>query len=57
MLEYEEIVRILLAHGANPNLADDIGETPLSRAKSSGNTKIVEMLVKAGANAEPEFPL
>ena len=38
---------------ANPNVQDNTGETPLSSAECSGNKRIVEMLIKAGAKAEP----
>jgi ankyrin repeat protein len=32
--------------------SDNTGETPLSSAVRSGNKKIVEMLIKAGAKSE-----
>jgi ankyrin repeat protein len=55
-LGHEDLVRILLAHGANPNVTDDTYETPLSWALFSGNKRIEEMLTKAGAKADPDVP-
>ena len=45
---YTEIVRALLAGGANPNLADKDGVTPLAHAVSSGDAEIAELLKAAG---------
>lgn len=42
-------VELLLAAGANPNLADHYGRTPLMRAK---NLAIARMLLAAGADAK-----
>ncbi len=54
--------KFLLEHGANPNLADKSGITPLSLAVSLGFVEGVERLLKAGArvevsNAAGETPL
>lgn len=43
----QKCVELLLAAGANPNLADHYGRTPLMRAK---NLTIANMLLAAGAN-------
>ena len=39
-----EIVRLLLAHGAKPQLADAQGVTPLAHAEQRGQRAIVELL-------------
>jgi len=44
-----EIVRMVIAAGANLNLADAQGVTPLAQARSRGQTRVVELLTKAGA--------
>ena len=44
-----EIVRLLLAHGANANLADKDGITPLAHARKRGYREIEALLVAAGA--------
>merc|ERR1712166_879330 len=50
---HEEAVRMLLGVGADANPAPDIrGDTPLSDAKAGGHTKIVELLVEAGARVD-----
>jgi ankyrin repeat protein len=46
---HTEIVRLLLAHGASPNLADAQGVTPLRHAKQRGQTAVAEILRRAGA--------
>lgn len=43
-----EIVRLLLAAGADPNLADGDGVTPLAHAQQRGFTQIAELLRAAG---------
>jgi RNA polymerase sigma-70 factor, ECF subfamily len=42
-------VRELLAHGADPNVADDHGTTPLHAATAAGNSSIIVTLKRAGA--------
>lgn len=46
---HEEIVRILLDAGANPNIADRNRVTPLQHARSRGYTGIAAILQRAGA--------
>jgi len=43
-----EIVRLLLAHGADPKIADRDGVTALQHARARNLTRIAEMLAKAG---------
>lgn len=41
-----ELVELLLAQGANPNIADDAGWTGIHCAAFSGNLKTLEALIK-----------
>jgi hypothetical protein len=43
------IVKLLVAGGADVNLADGKGVTPLAHARSHGYKEIEQVLVKAGA--------
>jgi ankyrin repeat protein len=45
---HTEIVRLLLAHGANPRIADRDGVTALQHARARNLTRIAELLAKAG---------
>lgn len=45
---HQEIVGLLLARGANPNIADRDGATPLAHAKRRGYAAIEKRLVAAG---------
>jgi len=47
-----EMVRLLLEHGADPNLQDRMGTTALMFAAEEGEEKIVNMLLKSGADTE-----
>ncbi len=44
-----EAVKELLAHGADPNIADNMRITPLQVARSRGDTEIIDALKNAGA--------
>jgi ankyrin repeat protein len=46
------ILKALIAHGANINVRDSCGRTPLMYAVSSSNTKLCRLLLAAGARAE-----
>jgi uncharacterized protein len=46
---HTEIVRLLLTHGADPNLADHQGVTPLEHAEQRGQREIAKALCAAGA--------
>ncbi len=43
-------IRLLLERGADPNLADDRGNTALKLAASACDAKVVRVLIEAGAN-------
>jgi ankyrin repeat protein len=45
-----EVVRLLLDHGADPQLANGDGKTPLDLATAEGHTAVIEMLRNAGAS-------
>jgi hypothetical protein len=45
----QEIVKLLLDHGANPHMTDKYGKTPLTLAREKGYHQIAELLVAAGA--------
>lgn len=45
---HTEIVRLLLAHGANPNLPDGQGQFPLALALRKGQTAIAALIAAAG---------
>ncbi len=47
---HQEIVTMLLAAGANPNLADHDGVTPLRHARQKGHRRIADLLVAAHAH-------
>ena len=50
-----EIVKILLDHGANPNLGDGWSYNPLSAATQNENLKTMTLLIKRGAKVNDEF--
>jgi ankyrin repeat protein len=43
-----EIVKLLLARGADPNLADRAGVTPLQHARQRGYTAMAQVIEEAG---------
>ncbi|WBM69698.1 ankyrin repeat domain-containing protein [Buttiauxella sp. WJP83] len=45
----QEIVKLLLDHGANPHMTDKYGKSPLTLARDKGYHEIAELLVNAGA--------
>ena len=47
--ENAEVVRLLLAHKADPNLTNSGSETPLAHAAGKGNAAKVGLLLRAGA--------
>jgi len=47
--KHQEIMRLLLAHSANVNIADREGVTPLAHARRRGYSEMVKLLERAGA--------
>lgn len=45
----QEIVKLLLDHGANPHMTDKYGKSPLALAREKGFNEIAELLIQAGA--------
>lgn len=45
----QEIVKLLLDHGANPHMTDKYGKSPLELAREKGYHPIAELLLAAGA--------
>jgi uncharacterized protein len=50
----ERLVRLLLEHGAQPNVKQDASLTPLHHAAAKGHTELARVLVEHGA--DPESP-
>ncbi len=48
---HQEIVALLLEHGADPDLADGDGVRPLAHARARGQTETAHLLEEAGATA------
>ena len=48
-----KIVKVLLAHGANPNATDGRGDTPLVKASHKNHASVVTLLCENGA--DPTF--
>lgn len=46
------IIRLLIRHGADPNVRDNLGQTPLMAVTSYGNVASLTMLLKLGASPE-----
>ncbi len=47
--KHQEIVRLLIEHGANVNLPDGDGVPPITHARSRGMDEIMRLLTEAGA--------
>ena len=48
---HQQIVALLIEHGADVDLADKDGVKPLTHARTRGQSEIAELLVEAGATA------
>ena len=46
--DHVEIARLVLAAGANPNIADKDGVSPLAHARRKGQTEVVRVIGEAG---------
>jgi len=46
-INHQQIVELLLAHGADPNITDNEGVTVLDHARNRGFTPIIDILTKA----------
>ena len=53
-LGHTEIVKMLIAAGAEMEMKDNLGWTALMKAALYGNGKIVQILLAAGARSESE---
>jgi ankyrin repeat protein len=49
----EELVKLLLAHGAEVNCQGGLGQTPLERAMLDNHDRVVELLLSHGADIPP----
>ena len=56
IFQHEAAVRLLLDRGANPNLADSLGCTPLMGAALKGSLPIMELLLEAKAEIDAAEP-
>lgn len=45
---HQEVTRLVLAAGANPNLADRTGVTPLAHARQKGQSEVAGLIAAAG---------
>ena len=50
ILNYNDIVEILLKNGAKPDIEDPEGWTPLLHLSGFGNEEAIDLLIQAGAN-------
>ena len=50
--QQEDFVKFFLSKGANPNLKDKKGNTPLILAFQNGNKNIINLLLKANADMD-----
>ena len=53
---WEKVVEVLIKKGANANVADDRGVSPLFMAIFSQNYSLCRQLIKAGANVNHKLP-
>jgi hypothetical protein len=47
-----EVIKVLLAHGADPNAKTPVGATPLHVARAFGEERAAKLLVEAGAKSD-----
>jgi ankyrin repeat protein len=51
-----ETTRVLLEHGGDPQLANDMGQIPLAGAAFKGNTAMAQLLIEYGADVNARMP-
>ena len=54
---HTDIVRLLIAHGADVNAQSSSGNTPLMYACAGGHEEVVRVLLEAGANVEAGYSI
>jgi hypothetical protein len=54
---HDDIINLLLLHGANPNVKGKMGKTSLYQAINKGNPEIVKKLLDNGANPNMQYAL
>jgi len=47
---FQDIVRLLIENGADPDMRDEFGDTPICSMVRAGNIELVEILLVMGAN-------
>ena len=51
-----ETTRVLLEHGGDPQLANDMGQIPLAGAAFKGNAEMTRLLIEYGADVNARMP-
>jgi ankyrin repeat protein len=51
-----EMTRVLLEHGADAQLANDMGQIPLAGAAFKGDTEMAKLLIEHGADVNARMP-
>ncbi len=51
-----EMTRVLLEHGGDPQIANDMGQIPLAGAAFKGNTEMTRLLIEHGADVNARMP-
>ncbi len=51
-----ETTRVLLEHGGDPQIANDMGQIPLAGAASKGNVEMARLLIEYGADVNARMP-
>lgn len=54
--EQLEMTRVLLEHGADPQIANDMGQIPLAGAAFKGNVEMAKILIENGADVNARMP-